>query len=65
MAEAIRASGVPREDVFVSMCRDYLLPGIRRLSPALTATKCISKTHGYESTLNGVNESLKRMAFGQ
>jgi len=44
VAEAIRASGVPREDVFVT-------------------TKCVSKTHGYESTLKGVSESLKRMAF--
>ena len=36
------------------------------LSPALlTATKCVSKTHGYESTLRGVNESLERMKFGQ
>lgn len=26
-----------------------------------TATKCVSKTHGYESTLRGVDESLKRM----
>ena len=29
VAEAIRASGVPREDVFVSPCQNYLLPGIR------------------------------------
>ena len=29
MADAIRESGVPREDVFVSKCRNYLLPGIR------------------------------------
>jgi hypothetical protein len=29
VAEAIRASGVPREEVFVSTCRNYLLPGIR------------------------------------
>ena len=29
VAEAIRASGVPREDIFVSKCRNYLLLGIR------------------------------------
>jgi len=44
VAEAIRASGVPREEVFVT-------------------TKCMSRTHGYESTLKGVNESLKKMKF--
>jgi len=26
-------------------------------------TKCVSKTHGYESTLKGVDESLERFAF--
>ena len=64
MAEAIRASGVSREDIFVSesQCRNYLLPGIRAY--ALTATKCMSSTHGYESTLRGVNKSLKKMKFG-
>ncbi|KAF8813836.1 Aldo/keto reductase [Phlegmacium glaucopus] len=44
VAEAIRASGVPRGDVFVT-------------------TKCVSRTHGYESTLKGVNESLAKMKF--
>jgi len=44
VADAIRASGVPREDVFVT-------------------TKIMSSNHGYESTLKGVNESLKKMKF--
>jgi len=44
VAEAIRASGIPRGDVFVT-------------------TKCVSSTHGYNSTLRGVNESLARMKF--
>ena len=29
------------------------------------ATKCVSKTHGYESTLKGVDESLRKMKFGE
>jgi len=29
------------------------------------ATKCISKTHGYESTLKGVDQSLERFGFGE
>jgi aryl-alcohol dehydrogenase-like predicted oxidoreductase len=28
------------------------------------ATKCINKTHGYESTLQGVDTSLARFGFG-
>ncbi|KAH0827324.1 hypothetical protein J3R83DRAFT_3950 [Lanmaoa asiatica] len=27
--------------------------------------KCISKTHGYDSTLKGVDESLARFGFGK
>ena len=34
------------------------------ISCSLTASKCMSSTHGYESTLRGVNKSLKRMKFG-
>lgn len=30
----------------------------------MQATKCISKTHGYDSTLKGVDESLARFGFG-
>ncbi|EIM90875.1 Aldo/keto reductase [Stereum hirsutum FP-91666 SS1] len=44
VGEAIRASGIPREDVFVT-------------------TKIESKDHGYENTLKGVDESLKRFGF--
>ena len=31
----------------------------------MQATKCVSKTHGYESTLKGVDESLARFGFGK
>jgi diketogulonate reductase-like aldo/keto reductase len=30
----------------------------------ISATKCVSRSHGYESTLKGVNESLERFGFG-
>ncbi|KAF9482187.1 Aldo/keto reductase [Pholiota conissans] len=39
---ALRASGLPRSDVFIT-------------------TKCVSKTHGYESTKKGVDASLAKM----
>lgn len=29
-----------------------------------SATKCVSKNHGYDSTLLGVDESLKKFGFG-
>ena len=32
---------------------------------SLEATKCINKTHGYESTLAGVDASLQRFQFGR
>ncbi|PBK74515.1 Aldo/keto reductase [Armillaria solidipes] len=38
---AFRASGLKREDVFLT-------------------SKCVSKTHGYDSTLKGVDESLEK-----
>ncbi|KAI0313333.1 Aldo/keto reductase [Amylostereum chailletii] len=44
VGEAIRQSGLPRSDVFVT-------------------TKCINKTHGYESTLRGVDISLEKFGF--
>lgn len=31
----------------------------------LVATKCVSKTHGYEQTLQGVDESLKKFGLGR
>lgn len=44
VGEAVRASGLDREDVFIT-------------------TKCASRSHGYESTLKGVDESLSRFQF--
>ncbi|KAF5380620.1 hypothetical protein D9615_004546 [Tricholomella constricta] len=44
VGEAVRDSGLPRQDLFIT-------------------TKCISKLHGYESTLKGVDDSLARFKF--
>ena len=52
------------EKMFLSV-RILFTTGYSGLSRALTATKCYSQTHGYESTLKGVNKSLKKMKFGQ
>ncbi|KAG6836849.1 hypothetical protein H0H93_002290 [Arthromyces matolae] len=45
VGEAVRESGLPREDLFIT-------------------TKCISKTHGYESTQKGVDTSLSKFKLG-
>jgi len=44
VGEAIRESGLKREDLFIT-------------------TKCVSKTHGYESTLKGVDTSLAKFGL--
>ncbi|EIW82631.1 Aldo keto reductase [Coniophora puteana RWD-64-598 SS2] len=44
VGEAVRESGLKREEVFVT-------------------TKCINKTHGYDRTLKGVDESLRRFGL--
>ncbi|KAI0065261.1 Aldo/keto reductase [Artomyces pyxidatus] len=44
VGKAVRESGVPRSDVFVT-------------------TKCLNPTHGYESTLGGVDTSLTKFGF--
>jgi len=44
VGEAVRESGVPREELFLT-------------------TKCVSKTHGYESTLTGVDASLQKFGL--
>ncbi|EIN12068.1 Aldo/keto reductase [Punctularia strigosozonata HHB-11173 SS5] len=44
VGEAVRESGIPREELFIT-------------------TKCVSKTHGYESTLKAVDVSLQSFGF--
>ncbi|KAJ6625478.1 Aldo/keto reductase [Mycena sp. CBHHK59/15] len=44
VGEAVRASGLNREELFIT-------------------TKCVSKHHGYESTLKGVDASLAKFGF--
>ncbi|KAJ7178340.1 NADP-dependent oxidoreductase domain-containing protein [Mycena crocata] len=46
---AVKESGLKREDLFISA--------------VFKATKCVSKTHGYESTLKGVDTSLNKFGF--
>lgn len=68
VGEAVRESGIPREELFISMfsCSDL---GRSTCSVAHTpfrqATKCVNKTHGYDSTLKGVDESLARFGLGK
>lgn len=68
VGEAIRASGVPREEVFVSAWEPLIpcrLHSEHAYDVNILATKIESKDHGYESTLKGVDESLKRFGFGK
>ena len=55
---AIHESGLNREDVFIGPST-IQAPG--QDFHASVVTKCISKTHGYESTLKGVDASLGRL----
>lgn len=62
---AVRESGLKREQVFVSECGVVVVTCCSRLLKPVIATKCISKTHGYDSTLRGVDLSLERFALGE
>lgn len=62
VGEAVRDSGIPREELFISGF--HWIPKCVTTHISLTeATKCASKTHGYDSTLKGVEESLARFGF--
>ena len=63
VGEAVKESDVPRQDIFLSEFEVFLENiGTGLMRPK--ATKCVSKTHGYESTLKGVDESLQKFASG-
>lgn len=66
VGEAVRESGLDRDVVFISTLRACSSRVYcDAYSFLMQATKCISKTHGYESTLKGVDESLARFGFGR
>lgn len=66
VGEAVREFGIPREEVFVSMLElPKLNLGMHAHLRSVIATKIASRDHGYESTLRGVDESLKRFGFGK
>jgi diketogulonate reductase-like aldo/keto reductase len=64
VADAVRESGLNRGDVFISTHHVRCIPYHSVLRLGCQASKCISRSHGYEQTLKGVNESLARMKFG-
>lgn len=69
VGKAIRASGIPREEVFVSAYEPLfpcpIVSDKYAHDEIILATKIESKDHGYENTLRGVDESLKRFGFGK
>ena len=68
VGKAIRASGIKREDVFVSKPCVFQLRHVGIPSFILhietLASKITTRWHGYESTIKAVNESLARFGFG-
>ena len=65
VGHAIRQSGVPREEVFIS---EFSRSGaVLSESDADfdTATKVYDHEQGYESTLRAVDDSLKKFGYGE
>ena len=66
VGKAVRESGLERGDVFISTLRACQSRDHHdAYSFGTQATKCVSRTHGYDSTLTGVDESLSRFGFGR
>ena len=64
VAEAVRESGLNRGDVFICTHHVGCIPYHSVLRFSCQASKCVSRNHGYEQTLKGIDESLARMKFG-
>ena len=60
---AFHESGLKRGDVFLSTLPS--ISPILSVTISIIATKCISKTHGYEQTLKGVDTSLEKFGVGK
>lgn len=75
VGQAVKESGLKREDIFVSklcstrsyfiICLCFLGLAVEVDSHLFPATKCGSRSHGYESTLKGVDDSLAKFGFGE
>lgn len=73
----MRDSGIKREEIFVSEWTNeeeteggrrkerFELTAFRLVLVWILASKIVSKNHGYESTLKGVEESLEKMGLGE
>lgn len=70
VGEAVRRSGLPREEVFVST---WILPSASCkpknveliCSVGVQASKIMAEEHGYESATRAVDDSLKNFKFGE
>ena len=71
VGDAVRESGLPRNEVYVSKCSLHVARGSsRRLIlmvcfnfAELVASKIQNEEHGYETTLAAVDDSLKTFGF--
>lgn len=64
VGEAVRESGINRSALFISETPMKIWVYFWLWYSAFSATKCASRSHGYESTLSGVDESLSKLQFG-
>ena len=66
VGQAIRQSGVPREEVFVSKFTPlHAVPLPVQFAEFIAATKVFDQDQGYESTLHAVDDSLKNFGYGK
>lgn len=64
VGEAVRQSGVPRSEVFVSKCYLEISMCNFHLVTCLASKIASTPETTYESTIKGVDESLARFKFG-
>ena len=68
VGQAVRQSGIPREEVFVSKfipLRVVLAALPDKCAYFNAATKVYNQEQGYESTLRAVDDSLKNFGYGE
>lgn len=64
VGDAVRESGVSREDIFISPC--YAIPGGGRMNDIFSLASKINKiAGGYQSCLDAIDDSLRNFGFGR
>ena len=63
VGEAVRESGLPRNQVYISRCSCVSRCGSGLHLNAIPASKIQNEEHGYDTTLAAVDDSLKTFGF--